>query len=637
MADAILSLRTSGDEGVWLDKLCINQSDESEKAIAIGAMDVVYRSARRLVILLEDVQLDATEQKAAEMYAGCYKNMEQLIIKNSIQCEAKTKFMRSNKYLTGFNDELDMEAAQKLWEDARQFLKKLLTARWFSRAWCAHERRIVGCPVKENTPILFCFGANGGAIPFEFRFIQYHALRLFIAEEATHPILKPDFDGTSWIRHLYLRIHLLQSEPVDLEISLMQYLESIIRLDCSKKGDMVSIALNTARLPLVYSGHANTGEEVIWIMALLTIASGDIQPLVMDGTKLRIPDNDGTRTITSWVERPIVLKIPSSKRILHIDKHSITAITREYIELDILLSTDLPEKPSQASMEKSSVLVKTHFLKELNRSISTGGSEEAQDAHHFLQGNSISHDFIQTWLALVLDCGIEWIKRLPSELIEQTAGWSWGQITANSLLPVFQDKLAAAAIDLLHLAGKNEENTPDFTLTYLGPTIKFLECLIDSRLKMLTELPRRLSLGNSDWAITRRVTNKSWIAVPTAAAHLPLLQNKAWVIEAFDPAASLERPEDHWPPDLPKVRDPNAVQEDIGPVLTSDNASRRAPRNDERATWRMRRKQIIFGCRSIVPDGKSVILLKKQKMYGAEEYDWKAILSARYGDRGARV
>lgn len=454
MADAVLSLRTSGDEGVWLDKLCINQSDESEKVIAVGAMDVVYRSARRLVILLKDVQLDAAEQKAAETYAGCYKNMEQLIIKNGIQGEAKTKFMRSNKYLTGFNDELDMEAAQKLWEDARQFLKKLLTARWFSRAWCAHERRIVGRPVKENTPILFCFGADGGVIPFEFRFIHYHALRLFKAEEATNPILKPDFDGTNWIRHLYLRIHLLQSGPVDLEISLMQYLESIIRLNCSKKGDMVSIALNTARLPLVYSSYANTIKEVIWIMALLTITSGDVQPLVMDGTtatKLKMPDNDGTRTITSWVEQPIFLTIPSSKRIPHIDKHSITAITREYIELDILLFTDLPEKPSQAWMEKSSVLVKTHFLKELNHSISTGGSEEAQDTHQFLQGNSISHDFIQTWLALALDCGIEWIKRLPSELIEQTAGWYWGQITANSLLPVFQDKLAAAAIDLLHL------------------------------------------------------------------------------------------------------------------------------------------------------------------------------------------
>jgi len=35
-----------------------------------------------------------------------------------------------------------------------------------------------------------------------------------------------------------------------------------------------------------------------------------------------------------------------------------------------------------------------------------------------------------------------------------------------------------------------------------------------------------------------------------------------------------------------------------------------------------------------VPDGKSVILLRKQKIYGAEDYDWKAIFRAGFGDRG---
>jgi hypothetical protein len=53
-------------------------------------------------------------------------------------------------------------------------------------------------------------------------------------------------------------------------------------------------------------------------------------------------------------------------------------------------------------MEKSSVLAKTHSLKELNHSISIGASEEVQKLHHYRQGNSVSHDFIETWLALAL-------------------------------------------------------------------------------------------------------------------------------------------------------------------------------------------------------------------------------------------
>jgi hypothetical protein len=635
MADAVLSLRTSADEGVWLDKLCINQSNDSEKAVAIGAMDVVYRSARQLVILFEDVQLDVAEQKAAETYAGFYEDMRQLIVKDGLEGEAKRELMYSSKYLRGLNVELDVEVAQMLWEDARQFVKKLLTSRWFSRAWCAHECRIAARPGPESTPLFFCFGADGRVMSFEFRFIHYHVLRLFKVETSLYSALRP-FDNVtdpSSIPELLLRIQQLRSEPVDLEISLMQYLEGIVSLGCLKKEDMVSIALNTARLPLVYSGHLNTSEEVIWIMALLAIASGDVQPLVMEGTAHKFPEDNGTRTIVSWVRKPQV--IADAKRIPHIDSRSIMAATKEYIELDILLFTDRLEKPSQASMEKSSALVKTHSLEALNHNLSIGGSVEVQQAHNFLQEHSLSWDFIQTWLALALDCGIDWIKRLPSLLIEQTVDWPhWGQFTDNSLFPEFRDKFEAAAIDLLSLMGENEKDTPEFTTNYLGPTVKFVECLIDSRLKVLTELPRRLCLGNSDWAITGRVTNKSWIAVPTAVAHLPLWETKAWVIEPFDPAAPPEKPEDHWPPDLAKECDLNVAEEDIWPVMDSDNASRRALRNDERATWRLRRKQVIFGFDSIVPDGKSVILLRKQKVYGAEDYDWKAILRAGFGDRG---
>jgi hypothetical protein len=44
MADKVLSLRDSKDEGIWVDSVCINQSDEVEKKVAIGAMDIIYRA-----------------------------------------------------------------------------------------------------------------------------------------------------------------------------------------------------------------------------------------------------------------------------------------------------------------------------------------------------------------------------------------------------------------------------------------------------------------------------------------------------------------------------------------------------------------------------------------------------------------
>jgi hypothetical protein len=59
-------------------------------------------------------------------------------------------------------------------------------------------------------------------------------------------------------------------------------------------------------------------------------------------------------------------------------------------------------------------------------------------------------------------------------------------------------------------------------------------------------------------------------------------------------------------------------------VLTSDYKDLRIERN-ERGTWRLRRRHHIFGCQPIVACGSWVIILERQKVYGAEDYDWAAI------------
>lgn len=65
---AILDQRTSPKEGIWLDQLCTRQEDEMEKLRAIATMDVVYRSCRRLIILLEAAWLDGDEVAALKKY-----------------------------------------------------------------------------------------------------------------------------------------------------------------------------------------------------------------------------------------------------------------------------------------------------------------------------------------------------------------------------------------------------------------------------------------------------------------------------------------------------------------------------------------------------------------------------------------
>jgi hypothetical protein len=53
----IMKLRSSDKEGIWIDQLSIKQDDESDKQNAIAAMDLIYRSARIVVVVLEDICL----------------------------------------------------------------------------------------------------------------------------------------------------------------------------------------------------------------------------------------------------------------------------------------------------------------------------------------------------------------------------------------------------------------------------------------------------------------------------------------------------------------------------------------------------------------------------------------------------
>jgi len=75
----------------------------------------------------------------------------------------------------------------------------------------------------------------------------------------------------------------------------------------------------------------------------------------------------------------------------------------------------------------------------------------------------------------------------------------------------------------------------------------------------------------------------------------------------------------------------------VYPVLNSDYPDRRAGRDDGRATWRLRRREEVFGCREfgelgLLGDGVEsgtrsgdIVLFKRQKVYGAQDYDWKSI------------
>ena len=81
--------RQSPAEGVRLAQPCINQADDAEKEVSIGSMGILYRSAHRLVILLEDIQLIEMEEVSAPASAGFVEDMSREVNKPGLESRAR--------------------------------------------------------------------------------------------------------------------------------------------------------------------------------------------------------------------------------------------------------------------------------------------------------------------------------------------------------------------------------------------------------------------------------------------------------------------------------------------------------------------------------------------------------------------
>jgi hypothetical protein len=118
--EEIFRLRDSENEGIWIDELSIDQKNGEEKTVAIGSMDIIYRSSRQLVIILEDIEIPEEEEKIINKYWEEFQNDR-------------------GPDRPGWNQSTALAEDIRL---MRKVFQKVLFARWFSRAWCSHEFRV---------------------------------------------------------------------------------------------------------------------------------------------------------------------------------------------------------------------------------------------------------------------------------------------------------------------------------------------------------------------------------------------------------------------------------------------------------------------------------------------------------------
>ena len=125
-----------------------------EKVKAIGSMDIVYRAARRLIILLDDVKLSKDEQEVALKYRAILQELDRPYIIRQLWKNFARQF----------------DPSETEYQTVTAFLEQVLSARWFRRAWCNHEIKIRARRT-ENGPLLLLFGSDMSVLRLERRFL----------------------------------------------------------------------------------------------------------------------------------------------------------------------------------------------------------------------------------------------------------------------------------------------------------------------------------------------------------------------------------------------------------------------------------------------------------------------------------
>jgi hypothetical protein len=331
---AILNERKTPREGVWIDQVCINQSSSSEKAIAVNAMDLIYKCARTVVILLDDIEVSVAEQEFLADYILEFEAYDGGGGYSEPHYQERPSFMKANPVL-------------------RNFFLKFISAKWFERAWCMHEMRLS----QQHVFLIRCEANSPSTkgmkpLPTVLRFtdiFMVHLLGLAFPADLKHPRLRPLLSvfGDSLITSLgfsrgipsYMRVF---ADVFRQSAAGNPAIEDPVRREHDANLDKLSIALNTIgiglgvtrAIPISTSEEQNEGEsgndklppatndECCRRFTILAIASADPSALCCKGPELQL--GSGART---WMHWPLFDDIGSSS-------NDMSRLRRFDIELD---------------------------------------------------------------------------------------------------------------------------------------------------------------------------------------------------------------------------------------------------------------------------------------------------------------
>lgn len=304
--DAVLEDKGHARQGIWIDQLCIDQADTIDKQKSVAAMDIIYRSCIRLLVLLEDVFLDAREAVLHVKYG--FSNVT---------------------YGRGWrppSDELPIFAS---------FYHKINAARWWDRAWCFHEFNVNEpwsdkrqCNEIHNATFI-TNGPNESTVKIKWcslHFIMVTALQMM-------SYMAVDTAMQSKGEAIFVGIDRGDDLENGWRSSIMARHNGVSQKGCFHLEDKLSVMINMCGLGLAYKGPAlQSKDEVLYFSALLALAAGEVYPLTAFHSGHSIVLNNRP----TWLQRHLAASDTSIPRFKLKGLHGIHRLSMQEIELDLL-------------------------------------------------------------------------------------------------------------------------------------------------------------------------------------------------------------------------------------------------------------------------------------------------------------
>ncbi|RYO98534.1 hypothetical protein DL764_007069 [Monosporascus ibericus] len=307
-AEAVLRERGHPREGVWMDQLCIRQEDEDEKRRAIAAMDIIYKSCRKVLVLLEDVVLTEDEIGICtkyDMYSGL------LDVKRG-------------------PDEEDMPVFSS-------FLAKMGQARWWRRSWCLHEFMVVEPWSDKRHHVLhnttFIIGSAEGTVSVNFITVQRILSQAIHHEPHTRP---PPPQLTPYLAGFDNTLSPYRDAPTrkvgSMRASILARYNAVAATGCTMAADQLSVMINLSSLGIAYTGPDISRDEAYFLSVVLALAAGEEQSLT-----ILTPHAVVLQGQPSWVSGPSTPGDVTHPRFTLKSLTGIHGVSMHSLELDLVV------------------------------------------------------------------------------------------------------------------------------------------------------------------------------------------------------------------------------------------------------------------------------------------------------------